>query len=104
MINIASFVLQGLDKLAEIFDTAEPFRHLVMNEFFADDVAQRLQSEFPPFERGSARNEAAELGGKSTVERVRKLGPSFAALDELNKTPESLGVVSRITGIPGPVL
>ena len=83
------------------FDAAQPFRHLVMDGFLEDAFARRLLAEFPPFERGNARNEAGEPGGKSTVERIRELGPAFADLDEVIQGAAFLQWLSAATGIPG---
>jgi hypothetical protein len=59
--------------LAARFARREPFRHLVVDDFLERGFADRLLAEFPAFERGNARNEAGEPGGKSTVERIRDL-------------------------------
>ena len=88
------------DVYAAAFARREPFRHVVIDDFLDADYAHHLLRDFPPFERGNARNEAGELGGKSTVERIRKLGAPFAALDDLIQTHAFLDLVSRITGIP----
>jgi hypothetical protein len=85
---------------AAAFARCEPFRHVVIEDFFDGDYARRLLSEFPPFDRGNARNEAGQLGNKSTVERIRGLGPSYAALDDLIQTRDFLDLVGNITGIP----
>ncbi|MEO5558898.1 MAG: 2OG-Fe(II) oxygenase [Dokdonella sp.] len=85
---------------AESFARGEPFRHVVIDDFLDADYAQRLLASFPPFECGNARNEAGELGGKSTVERIRELGAPYAALDDLIQTRAFLDLVSRLTGIP----
>lgn len=92
--------LRNIDEYAAAFARREPFRHVVIENFFTDDYAQLLLSEFPAFERGNARNEAGELAGKSTVEHIRSLGQSFIALDELIQTRNFLDLVGRITGIP----
>lgn len=88
------------DAHAASFARRDPFRHLVIDDFLDADYAQRLLGDFPPFERGNARNEAGELGGKSTVERIRELGAPYAALDDLIQTREFLDLVGRLTGIP----
>jgi hypothetical protein len=85
---------------AEAFARREPFRHVVIEDFFAADYARELLATFPAFERGNARNEVGDTGGKSTVERIRRLGPAWATLDELVRSPPFLGLVGRITGIP----
>jgi hypothetical protein len=58
-----------------------------------------LLADFPKFERGNSRNEAGELGNKSTIERVLELGPSYRELDELVKSREFLDLIGTITGI-----
>ena len=77
-----------------------PFRHIVIENFFTAEACAKLLADFPPFERGNARNEAGELGAKSTVERIRELGRSYAALDDAIQTPQFLALIGTITGIP----
>ena len=88
------------DQLAARFREREPFRHVVIDDFFAPDYCAMLLSQFPAFERGNARSEDGSLGNKSTVEKIRSLGPAFSALDDLVKSGEFLALVGRITGIP----
>ncbi len=96
---ISGHVLAQAQIYRDRFARREPFRHVVIDDFFAADYAARLLSEFPPFERGNARNEHGELGNKATVERVRGLGPAYAALDDLVRSPALLDLVERITSI-----
>jgi hypothetical protein len=95
-----SHVFADTARYATAFARREPFRHVVIDDFFATDVAATLLADFPPFERGNARNEAGELGGKSTVERIRQLGAPYAALDDLIQSRAFLDLIGRITGIP----
>ncbi|MBD8527135.1 methyltransferase domain-containing protein [Pseudomarimonas arenosa] len=88
------------DALYRRFHSARPFRHWLIEDFFNAEWADRLIAEFPDFERGNARNENGELGGKSVVERIRDLGPAYAALDDLAKSPAFLSWLSASTGIP----
>jgi hypothetical protein len=92
-------VVANADAHARAFARRDPFRHVVIEEFFAAPAAAGLLDGFPPFERGNARNEAGELGGKSTVERIRELDPMYAKLDDLVQSREFLDLVGRITGI-----
>jgi hypothetical protein len=89
-----------IDELAARFQRRDPFRHVVIDDFFAPETGAALLAQFPPFERGNARNEAGELGNKSTVEKIRGIGPAYAALDDLLQTREFLDLIGRITGIP----
>ncbi len=51
------------------FDSAAPFRHLVIDEFLTQDVCRALMAEFPEFDREHARNEMGEVGGKAVNHR-----------------------------------
>jgi hypothetical protein len=88
------------DELAARFREREPFRHVVIDDFFSPAYCAQLLAQFPAFERGKARNENGGVGNKSTIERIRGLGPAFSALDDLVQSSEFLALVGRITGIP----
>lgn len=92
-------VLADVDRHAAAFARREPFRHLVIDDFLDARFAADLLAGFPAFERGNARNEAGELGGKSTVEHIRELGAAYATLDDVIQTPPFLDLVGRLTGI-----
>lgn len=87
--------------LATHFAVRDPFRHVVIDHFFAADDAVRLLQEFPPFERGNALNEAGLPGLKSTIEKIAALGGSYAELDQMIQSPAFLNWLSQVTGIPG---
>jgi hypothetical protein len=93
-------VLADPDRHAAGFARRDPFRHVVIDGFLAADLADQLLAGFPPFERGNARNEAGEVGGKSTVERIRGLGAPYEQLDGLVRSRPFLDFLSRLTGIP----
>lgn len=88
------------DQLAARFRERSPFRHIVIDDFLTPDYCAQLLAQFPPFERGNARNEAGELGNKSTIEKIRGLGSAYAALDDLIQTRGFLDLIGHITGIP----
>jgi len=88
------------DQLATRFGERDPFRHVVIDNFFAPDYCAQLLAQFPAFERGNARNEDGRIGNKSTIEKIRHLGPALAALDDLVQSAEFLALIGRITGIP----
>ena len=37
------------DKLSKEFQEAQPFRHVVIDNFFDDETARQLSSEFPDY-------------------------------------------------------
>ncbi|HET8943013.1 MAG TPA: 2OG-Fe(II) oxygenase [Rudaea sp.] len=87
------------DALAKRFGEATPFRHIAIDDFLAPEYCAKLIDEFPPFERGNARNEAGETGSKSTLEKIRDIGAAYSQLDELIQTREFLDLIGKITGI-----
>lgn len=97
---ISMHVVAEADRYAAQFARREPFRHVVIEDFFAPEYAEALLAEFPAFERGNARNEDGKLGNKSTIEKIRGLGPAYASLDDLVQSPAMLELVGRLTGIP----
>lgn len=97
---LRSDLLSDTDGLRTRFRSARPFRHLVMEDFLAPDFARDLLAQFPAFEQGNARAEDGSTGNKSTVERVRELGPAFAQLDDLIQSRDFLGFIGAITNIP----
>jgi len=92
-------VERDADESARRFRGASPFRHVVIEDFFAADALARLCAEFPAFDPVFARNEDGGIGGKAVVERIRGIGPTYAALDDVIQSPGFLALVSRITGI-----
>lgn len=96
---ISGNVLAHAPEYARHFARREPFRHVVIDDFFSAEYAARLLDEFPPFERGNARNENGQLGNKSTVERIREIGPGYIILDDLIRSRELLDLIGRITSI-----
>lgn len=92
--------LEHPDELAQRFSTAFPFRHLVIDDFLEPSFATALLDEFPPFERGNARTENGDLGQKSTVEKIRELGPAYRELDDLIQSKRFLDWLSTATRIP----
>ncbi len=88
-----------LDALAATFASAQPFGHVVIDDFLEPDFAHALRSEFPDFARGNAIGENGQAGPKSTVERIRKLGPAFSRLDNLIKSREFLDTLGTICNI-----
>lgn len=93
-------VLARADNFASRFSTARPFRHVVIPGFLDGTLCQGLLDEFPSFEDRHALNEMGEVGGKAVRMDVRDISESYRRLDACLQTPEFLGFVSRVTGIP----
>ncbi len=87
-------------ELAERFAEARPFRHVVIDDFFALPVARELADRFPAFDTKLAVNEDGIAGGKAVNEKVRSLGTPWQDLDDLVRGEPFRNLVSRITGVP----
>lgn len=98
---LAAEVMRDVAVLHARFAEAQPFRHIVIENFLAADFAQRLLDEFPAFEQGNSVGDDGRPGGKSTVERMGGLGPSYRQLDTAIQSAEFLRFVGSITGIDG---
>ena len=97
---IDPMALARADEFASRFSTARPFRHVVIPGFLDGALCQNLLGEFPSFENRHALNEMGEVGGKAVRMDVRDISDSYRRLDAYLQTPEFLGFVSRVTGIP----
>ena len=87
--------------LARQFSTAQPFRHVTIEQFLDPPFCQELIAEFPLFAAGDAHNERGELGGKSVVPDIAHLGPAYSRFDKLMRDGEFLSWIGQITGVPG---
>ena len=103
MVSAASIVrpdvLARADQLHGSFVSAAPFRHVIIDNFLKPEVADALLGEFPKFEQGNYIGDDGKPGGKSTIDRVKGLGPSYRTLDEVIQSRGFLDFVGAITGI-----
>ncbi|MEO1083355.1 MAG: 2OG-Fe(II) oxygenase [Acidobacteriota bacterium] len=88
-----------VEALAERFRDAPFFPHVLIENFFSDDLCRRLHGQFPSFDP-EARDELGSKAQKATREDVCALGEAYAAVDGLIQSPDFLSMMSRITGIP----
>lgn len=83
------------------FTSAAPFPHVVIDDFLAPAFAGELLASFPAFERGNSVGDDGTPGGKSTLDRIRGIGPAYQRLDDAIQSPEFLRAVGDLTGIEG---
>jgi len=94
-------VLQDASNYQQRFDSAQPFRHVVIDDFFNDEFCANLCAQFPSFDEQGAINENGVVGGKSTQERVRELGSAYGQLDDIIQGQAFISLIEQITGIKG---
>ncbi len=100
MQTISKDVRSRIDDIAAAFRQAEPFPHVVIDNFLDASLASQLLEEFPPFERGNNVGDDGKPGRKSTFERIKRLGGKFESLDQAIQHREFLDVIGSIVGIP----
>ena len=93
-------VLANSQAYSMAFVSADPFRHVVIDDFLDPAAANGLLTDFPSFEDRYALNETGEVGGKAVRMDVRGLSAMYRRLDEYLRTREFLDFVSNVTGIP----
>jgi hypothetical protein len=86
----------------ELFQRADPFRHVVIDGFFEPGFAERLLAGFPAFDPALTKNEIyGGVWGKAAHTRIREIAPVYRELYELIESQPFLDLIGEITGIPG---
>src|SRR5580693_4801041 len=88
------------DDLASQFAHAEPYRHVVIDNFLDSELCASLIEQFPPFDPGSALNERGEVGRKAARSDTTALGPAYRRFDTLMRDRGFLELAGKLTGIP----
>lgn len=82
------------------FQSARPFRHIVIDDFLDPGYCAQLVAEFPAFDETSARNEMGQVGRKSAHAALARIGPAYARFDQMLQSAEFLDLIATITAIP----
>jgi Rps23 Pro-64 3,4-dihydroxylase Tpa1-like proline 4-hydroxylase len=93
-------VLQRAAALRDAFQAAQPFRHVVVDEFLTRHYCQQLMGQFPAFDPQHALNEFGQVGRKSVFQQLPKLGPAYERFDRMLRSREFLSFIGEISGIP----
>jgi hypothetical protein len=93
-------VLAQAASLRRSFETAEPFRHLVIDDFLAPAYCQELTERFPAFDREHALDQFGHAGRKAVFQDLPKLGAAYQRFDRMLRSREFLSFVGEITSIP----
>lgn len=93
----------SIDELRQQFNTAEPFRHLCIDQFLEPDFAAEVSAAYPSFEtalaRGFSFNYVNERKKVQVTDSSRFPDP-VARLHEAISSQEFRDQLSEITGIP----
>lgn len=91
--------------IARRYVLGQPFPHVVIDDFFASDLAEAIESEFPSQDDPVWLNHGQifALEGKGEKREHRQLsamGPALQRSFEAVQSPEFIDYVSRITNVP----
>ena len=87
------------EAFAKAFRDADPFPHVLIEDFFAHDVARRLLDDFPRFMDRYATGETGDVGRKATHRDVRSISEAYREVDDFIQTSGFLDFMSEISGI-----
>ena len=96
---LADDLITKADWYRSQFETAKPFRHVLITPFFQPAVAEAMLQEFPVPLENQMRGEAGEKCRKFACHDVRSIGPTYRLVDDYVSSPEFAGVMERVTGI-----
>lgn len=81
------------------FETAQPFKHLVIDNFLVGEQAQILLENFPSFNPQKAISELGKVGGKAVNEDLIGLGGVYQQFGRYVQAQEFLELISQLTGV-----
>jgi hypothetical protein len=102
--EISGAVLQSADTYRDTFLHAEPFKHVVIENFFEPSFAEKLLADFPSFDLKLATNEFGLTGKKAVNTNIRTISPVYQELYRLISEEPFLDLVSRLSRIPDLIL
>lgn len=94
-------MLNKVSQLHAEFQTAIPFRHVVIDNFLREEVAEEMLRDFPSVQDPTKLvNEFGVPNPKSAISDISALAPIYSDLDRYIQSSEFLGAMEQITGIP----
>ncbi len=102
--EVSALAREATDQYREAFLTAQPFKHVVIENFFEPAFAEQLLAEFPSFDKALAINESGYAAGKSVNTNIRSISPTYQHLYETLGSQPFLDFVSQLSGIPNLLL
>jgi len=97
---LSSSTLERADALRQQFQSAQPFKHIAIDNFFETDAAERLLTEFPAFDPKLAIAENGSVGRKAVRTNISSISPFYSQVFDYITSRAFLDAISRITGIP----
>ena len=89
------------DNIHKKFVNNQPFKHVVIEDFFTKEFCQALLDNFPDFDKKLAMDENGNVGRKAVHEHISDLSIDYNKLDKLVQSKEFLKLIEKFTGIKG---
>ncbi len=97
---ISKNLVDDAAKYQTSFQSATPFKHLVIENFFHPHFAKKMLTDFPlPPDMDSLRNEFGVKSKKHSCTAVRSLGDTYVELDDVLASAGFATFMSELTGI-----
>lgn len=87
-------------RLRSDFDNAKPYKYLVLENFFTDEVANKMFENFPSIENLNVKRKSLNED-KSEDYHFERWDPVFTKVREVIAGKEWYDIMSRLTGIEG---
>ncbi len=92
-------LIGNVDGYRKQFETAKPFRHVLITPFFEPAIAEAMLTEFPVPRESEMVNEFGKKNRKFACHDVRSIGPTYRLIDDYLSSPEFAAIMERVTGI-----
>jgi len=94
-------VRKEIPKYREKFLSAQPFKHVVIDNFLSPQMSEKVLEEFPSFNTKKAMNELGYVAGKAVNENLGSISPTYNKLASYLESFDFLRLVESITNIKG---
>lgn len=95
---------QQCAEIAAKFQSAYPYPHVAIDDFFSQSFIEALSADFPrrsdPDYARHCMEDGGQIGENYANADASSFPPAFKALDKLSGTPEFLRYLTMLTGIP----
>ncbi len=102
---LSDHVVESAEQYRQSFNSASPFRYVVIDDFFTSAAWERLVEEFPS--HGSNIGLVGDYGAKNSIKGGKSdlpsFGPTYVDLDSHFQSAEFLDLISTISGVEEPL-
>lgn len=93
-------VVDKANLLNREFSKAEPFRHVLIKNFFTEETVKKVINEFPKPEKDKMFDEFGNPNKKMACHDVRDIGGAYRKLDDCIRSEAFSEFMGKLTGIP----